>query len=84
VLTRPVMPSGFEFVPGDREGDRGIQRCAEVIGVVRLLPKVMVVDEQPAANTPLEAGIELVAEAWLYGNCVGTGVGPGTSQLLES
>ena len=53
----------FGVVPGDREGDGGVQQRAEVVGAMRELPEIVGVDQQVSADGLLEAGVELVAAA---------------------
>src|SRR6185369_15237322 len=58
----------FRLVPGNREGDGGVQQGAEIVAVVGVLPEVIGVQQQIAAEGLLQAGVELVASAGLDGN----------------
>jgi hypothetical protein len=51
------------IVPGNGERDGRIQQRAEIVRVVRILPEIVQVDQQPFANALFQAGVELVAVA---------------------
>src|SRR5271154_674230 len=53
----------FRIVPLDGEGDRRGAQDAEVVGVVRVLPDVLAVDDQIFSEGLLQAGVKLVAKA---------------------
>ena len=63
VLTRPVTPSSFELCQAIGKRDGRIQQRVEVVGVVRVLPEVVGVDQQKPADRLLQAGIELIPVA---------------------
>ena len=67
VLTRAGHAVQFRVVPGDRERDRRVEEDVEVIGVVRVLPEIVGIHNQPALDSLLESGIELIPEAGLDG-----------------
>ena len=52
-------------VPDDGERDGGVEQRAEVVGVVRVFPEVIRVDQQELAERLLETGVELVADSRL-------------------
>jgi len=54
VLTRPVTPVKLRVVPRNRECNRGVQERAEVVGIVRVFPEVVGIDEQEFAHGLLE------------------------------
>jgi hypothetical protein len=47
-------------VPGNGEGNGRVQQRAEVVGVVGVFPEIVQVDQQPFADSLLQAGIELI------------------------
>src|SRR5579872_1835051 len=58
----------FRIVPGDRERDGGVQERTEVVCVMRVLPKIIRVNQQNFSNRLLKAGIELVTKSRLNGH----------------
>src|SRR5258706_12012361 len=58
-------PVQFRIVPGDRETDCRVQKCAEVVRIVRVFPEVVGVDQYVSPNGLLKSGVELIAKAWL-------------------
>ena len=55
----------FRVMPIDRKGDGRVAEHAEVEGVVRVLPDVFAADYDALAESLLEAGMKLIAEARL-------------------
>src|SRR4029077_1640966 len=51
----------------NRESYGGVEKHTEVVGVVRVLPEVVGIDQQEFSDGLLKAGIELVAKTGL--NC---------------
>ena len=49
------------IVPGDGKEERRVVEHAEIVGVVRVLPHVIAVDDQVLAKSLLKAGVEFVA-----------------------
>jgi hypothetical protein len=60
----------LRIVPRDGERDRRVEQRAEVVGVMRVFPEIVGVNQQDFADGLLESGVELVAEAGLnrYGS----------------
>src|SRR6202161_601953 len=52
----------FGVVPVDGKRDRRVAEHAEVVGVVRVLPDVLAVDDEMLAERLLQAGVKFVAE----------------------
>src|SRR5205085_2540971 len=50
-------------IPGDRESNRCIQDHIEVVGVARILPEVISVNDDVAPEALLNANIELITSA---------------------
>ena len=55
----------FRFAPFDREGNGGVEQGVEIEGVVGELPDVTDVDQNALGDGLLEAGVVLIAAAWL-------------------
>src|SRR5579859_5843521 len=55
------------IVPGNGKGNRGVEKNAEVVGVMCVLPEVIGIQQQPFADGLLKSSVELVAKAWTYG-----------------
>src|SRR3954447_14626946 len=58
-------PVKLRVMPRNRKGNGGVQQRAEVEGIVRILPKIVGVDQQELSKRLLKTGIELVPEARL-------------------
>ena len=67
--THPSAEAGhLRVVPGDGEGNGGVEQGAEVVGVVSVLREVVGVHQHETANSLLKSRIELVAEAGADGH----------------
>src|SRR5579863_2118337 len=53
----------FGIVPGNRKSDGSVKQHVEIVGVVRVLPEVVRVDDEPLAHALLESGVEVVSVA---------------------
>ena len=78
----PGHTINFGIVPGNRECDGCVEQNVEVVGVVRVFPEVIAVEQQVRSELLLKSGVELVAEARRDGNaclCAENGLGQSTA-----